>query len=218
LFHLQRFDPRILYNPVELPEKDNSSQPPGCRVVFTGSLAIKKGVIPLVRAWGEVIRVLPNAQLHLYGRDGKSPAGGSMREYLLSQLPDSVLASIVFHGHVTSEILREALRSAAVGVFPSFSEAFGLAPMECMAQGRPTIYSLRAGPGPELITDGENGLLIDPAKEAEIARAIIQVVSDADLATRLGAAGRRRIQESFSIEAIVRQNLAFYHDCVNHYS
>jgi len=218
LFRLRRFEPRILYNPVDLPEKDNSTQPPGRRVVFTGSLAIKKGVIPLVRAWGEVIRVLPNAQLHIYGRDGKSPAGGSMREYLQSQLPDSVLATIVFHGHVTSEILLEALRSAAVGVFPSFAEAFGLAPMECMAQGRPTIYSLRAGPGAELITDGENGLLIDPAKEAEIARAIIQVVSDADLATRLGAAGRRRIQESFSIEPIVRQNLAFYHDCVNHYS
>jgi glycosyltransferase involved in cell wall biosynthesis len=89
--------------------------------------------------------------------------------------------------------------------------------MECMAQGRPTIYSLRAS-GAELITDGENGLLIDPAKHTDIARAIIRLLRDSDLATRLGAAGRRRIQDSFSIGSVVRENLVFYHDCVNQYS
>jgi glycosyltransferase involved in cell wall biosynthesis len=118
----------------------------------------------------------------------------------------------VFHGGVSHDAILETLRSARVGVFPSFSEAFGVAPMECMAQGCPTIYS-RCSSGPELITDGEDGLLVNPANEKEIAQAIVRVLGNMDLSRRLGAAGRRRVQD-FSVGAVTENNVRFYQDCL----
>jgi glycosyltransferase involved in cell wall biosynthesis len=215
LFRLKKFEPKVLYNPVRIPAPGHGWSPSGCKVVFTGTLTAKKGVVHLVRAWPHVVHALPEAQLHLYGRDGKSPSGGSMQEYLLSQLPDSARHSIVFHGGVSNEVVLEALRSAQVGVFPSFSEAFGVAPIESMAQGCPTVYS-RLSSGPELITDGEDGLLIDPANEKQIAEAIIKVIGDRDLSKRLGIAGRFRA-ENFSVESLGRQNLAFYQQCLERF-
>src|SRR5579871_439561 len=84
-----------------------------------------------------------------------------------------------------------------------------------MAQGCPTIYS-RLSSGPELITDGEDGVLIDPANEQQIAGAIIRVIGDRTLAQRLGAAGRLRA-ENFSVETLARQNVAFYEHCLDRY-
>jgi glycosyltransferase involved in cell wall biosynthesis len=212
LFQLRHFEPKILYNPVKIPARLQSRVPAGSDVVFTGTLTAKKGIVHLVRAWPEVTRAFPAAQLHIYGRDGRSPAGGSMREYLLTQLPDSARSSVVFHGGVSHDVVLEALSSARVGVFPSFSEAFGLAPMESMAQGCPTIYS-RCSSGPELISDGEDGLLVDPANEKEIAQAIMRVLGDMDLSRRLGAAKHRRVQD-FSVETVTENNVRFYQDCL----
>jgi glycosyltransferase involved in cell wall biosynthesis len=215
LFGLRRFEPEILYNPVQIPAETQSRRPSGSDVVFTGTLTLKKGVLHLLRAWPDVARSFPRAQLHLYGRDGKSPVGGSMSDYLRAQLPNSVRRSVIFHGGVSHETVLEALGSAGVGVFPSFSEAFGVAPMESMAQGCPTIYS-RLSSGPELITDGVDGLLVDPANVKEITQALVRVLGDSGLANRLGNAGRRRV-ENFSVQALARRNLAFYQQCMDRY-
>jgi glycosyltransferase involved in cell wall biosynthesis len=216
LFRLGRFAPKILYNPVEVPSRNDHWRPMGNRVVYTGTLVAKKGVIPLIRAWSEVVRAVPDAELHLYGRDGRSPSGGSMREHLLAQVPESLRGSLVFHGHVPHPDILEGLRSARVGVFPSFSEAFGVAPLESMAQGCPTICSSRTS-GPELLSDGVHGLLVDPANEGDIARAILQVLRDPALACRLATAGYRRVKETFAVEAVTRRNIAFYRSCVGQY-
>jgi glycosyltransferase involved in cell wall biosynthesis len=213
LFDLKRFEPKILYNPLPSSEKFTGRLPIGQRVVFTGTLVAKKGVVHLVRAWPMVIQAFPDAQLHVYGRDGRSPAGGSMREYLTAQLPAGARPSVVFHGAVPHDMVLQALRTARLAVFPSLSEAFGVAPMESMSQGCPTIYTRRAS-GPELITDGEDGLLIDPTNKNEIASAIARVLANADLARRLGAAGRKRAQD-FSVELIARKNVDFYHHCMS---
>lgn len=216
LFGLEHFEPKILYNPVAYPENGNIERPAGFQVVFTGTLTAKKGVIPLIHAWSDVVRAFPKAELHLYGRDGKSPDRRSMREYLVAQLPDSARASVTFHGHVPYETVVEALASANVGVFPSFSEACGVAPLESMAQGCPTIYSLRAS-GPELVIDGKDCLLVDPANEKDIAKAIIRLLGNPDLARRISAEGRKRVKDAFSVDAAVMKNIAFYQDCVKQY-
>jgi glycosyltransferase involved in cell wall biosynthesis len=59
--------------------------------------------------------------------------------------------------------------------------------------------------GPQLITDGDDGLLVD---EAEIARAIMRMLSDSALARRISVAGHRRVQD-FAAESIARKNVAF---------
>ncbi len=106
-----------------------------------------------------------------------------------------------------------ALSHARVAVYPSFAEAFAIAPLEAMAVGCPTIYSTR-GSGPELITAGRDGLLIDPAREDELAAAILRVLDDDGLARSLGEAGHARVRSDFSLEDFVERNVAYYASCI----
>ncbi|HEU4463877.1 MAG TPA: glycosyltransferase family 4 protein [Gemmatimonadota bacterium] len=216
LFGLPLAGVAILHNAVELrPPPPEAGRLAG-RVVFTGRLTAKKGVEPLVRAWPLVLARVPDAELHLFGRDAPSGRNGSMRAFLESIVADRPDPRVVFHGHVDRDAIATALEGASVAVFPSFAEAFAFAPMEAMAAGCPTISS-RRGSGPELVVDGRDGLLVDPAEPRQIADAIVRLLADGGLRRRLGMAGRRRIEESFSLPGLVRGSEAFYRDAIERF-
>jgi len=161
----------VIYNPIEA-TADSTVRPrrrPAENVVFSGTLASKKGVVELLQAWPAVMARNPHAKLHLYGKDGKAPGGGSMQAYLSRIAGEGFGRTVFFHGHVTRDEVLAATANAAVAVYPSFAEAFAFAPLEAMASACPTIYSKR-GSGPELIRDGKDGILIDPSKPADITR------------------------------------------------
>jgi glycosyltransferase involved in cell wall biosynthesis len=216
LFDLPVAEAPILHNAVELrPLPPEDGRLPG-RVVYSGRLTPKKGVEPLVRAWPGVLARVPEAELHLFGRDAPIGRNRSMRallETMVADLPDS---RVVFHGHVNRDALATALDSASVAVFPSFAEAFAFAPMEAMGAACATISS-RRGSGPELVVDGRDGLLVDPADPGQIAAAIVRLLTDVDLRRRLGIAGRRRIEESFSLPHLVRGSETFYRDAIERF-
>jgi glycosyltransferase involved in cell wall biosynthesis len=215
LFRL-RSDPTILHSPVEVPVATPLTTRSKNQVVFTGTLTAKKGILALIKAWPRITGRYKDAELHIFGKDRPLATGGSMQAFLLAQINGHPKESVHFYGHVTRDKIFQALQTARLAVFPSYAESFALAPMEAMACGCPTVYTRRTG-GPELIEDGENGLLVDPEQTDEIADAVIRLLSDDDLAKRLGDAGRRRIEENFSIPALLAQNEAFYRHCLTHF-
>ena len=216
LFGLPGTGPRVVYNSTAFTTTPHEAVRVPGSVVFSGTLTPKKGVISLIRAWSSVVKECPNAQLQMFGKEGLTDSGGSMQEYLVAQLSPAIRHTVHFLGHVEVRRLRSALQSAKVAVFPSYSEAFALAPMEAMAEGCPTIYSSR-GSGAELIDDGRDGLLVDPDDPRDIADAIVKVLRDDKLAAALGSAGRRRIEEHFSPSAMLAQHVDFYLECVRSY-
>jgi glycosyltransferase involved in cell wall biosynthesis len=215
LFRLNPGEPvRVLYNPVE--EIGNGS---GDRsrnqVVFTGKVTPKKGVVSLIKAWPDVLAACPTAELHLYGA-GKDRQVPLMKEFLLSLIPQEFRGGISFHGHVDRATVWAALQTARLAVFPSFAEAFAIAPLESMSCSCPTIYS-RRGSGPELIRDGIDGLLTDPDRPEEISAAIVRLLKDDDLARRLGEAGHTTVLNRFSVNKVLPQNESFYAECIARY-
>lgn len=214
LFGLENGPEAILYNPVNLPSRvpPFESRKPG-KIVFTGTLTPKKGIIPLIDAWAVVHRDFPWAELHLYGKDGRAADGQSMQSFLQKRLPDTAAPSVHFHGHVHREALYEALASARAAVFPSYSEGFAWAPLEAMANACPTIYSC-LGSGSELIVDRRDGILIDPNQPAQIADAILGLLRDDAAAYRFSEAGRTRILDAFTLDKLVPVNEAFYSNLI----
>lgn len=195
---------QVVYNAIEVPPRRSVGSRSRHQVVFSGTLTRKKGIGTLMRAWPAVLAAVPEAELHVYGKSTADTAprfteGGR---------------GIVWHGHVSRAELLEALGLARVAVFPSYAEAFAMAPLEAMACGCPTIYT-RRGSGPELAEDGQEVLLVDPDDHDEIARTILRVLTDDDLASRLGEAGRMAVQGRFSLEALVHENETFYRACLN---
>jgi glycogen synthase len=212
LFGLRRPVDAILYNPIEHLPANDAPRPSSETVVFTGTLVEKKGVVSLVRAWHEVIRRRPAARLHLYGKDGRLASGHSVQCRLEDMLEEH-RASVEFHGHVDRGTILAALRTARLAVFPSYAEAFALAPLEAMACGCPTIGT-RLGSGPELITPEVDGLLVDPDHPHELSQAILRLLEDNALAERLGTAGRHRVTTTFSVDRLLAENVAFYRRCL----
>jgi glycosyltransferase involved in cell wall biosynthesis len=206
----------IIYNPVPIPDKLDTQERDPYRVVFGGTLNVNKGILSLIEAWPQVKTRHATAHLHVHGKDWRCDDGVMMRDHIKRRYPPETLESIVFHGMVTRQELAEAFRSASVAVFPSKVEAFGLAPAEAMAWGCPTIYT-RSACGPEVIDHDKDGLLINPDSVTEIAGAINRLLDDRAFAARLGAAGRQKVLERFSLPVLIPQNEAFFASAVEQF-
>lgn len=98
---------------------------------------------------------------------------------------------------------------AAAFVCPSVYEPFGLINLEAMACERPVVAS-RVGGIPEVVADGETGFLVPPGDPQALAAAIRRLLADPPLAARMGAAGRKRVEELFTWRAVARTTLAAY--------
>jgi glycosyltransferase involved in cell wall biosynthesis len=214
LFRLPQGPDAVLYNPIVTPAAITPyAHRSTATVVFTGTLTRKKGIVSLFDAWPTIAARRPDARLHVYGKDHRPSSGRSMQETLLEQLPERVRGSVRFHGHVTREVLLQALDRATVAVFPSYSDACPYSALEAMAAGCPTVYTSRTC-GPEIIRDGIDGLLADPDRPQDIAEAVLSLLDRPALAVRVSEAGRARVREGFALEALLEDNLRFFQDVV----
>ncbi|HEU4628921.1 MAG TPA: glycosyltransferase family 4 protein [Gemmatimonadaceae bacterium] len=214
LFGLEGPSAAVLYNAVELPRLTGLARD-AHRVVFAGTLTVKKGILALADAWPLVRAVSPAAELHVCGKDMPDESGRSTAALLHERLGES--AGLHIHGHLAREALLRELETARVAVFPSLAEAFAMAPLEAMACGTATVYTTR-GSGAEVIDDGRTGLLVEPTHAEQLAGAILRLLTDDRLAARLGAAGREHVRARFAIDTVARENEAFYERCVTDFA
>jgi glycosyltransferase involved in cell wall biosynthesis len=91
----------------------------------------------------------------------------------------------------------------------SHMEGLGTSLLDAMAFARPVVATA-AGGIPEAIEDGVNGRLAPPRDAAALGQALLAVLGDEQLRSRMGAAGRRRYEERFTAEKMVEATLAAY--------
>jgi glycosyltransferase involved in cell wall biosynthesis len=102
------------------------------------------------------------------------------------------------------------LARCRVGVVASVgSEAVSRAALEWMAAGRPVVAS-RVGCLPDLVIEGETGFLVPPANPRALAQALARFLQEPGLAERMGAAGRRRFDEKFSLGRFADETESLY--------
>ncbi len=161
-------------------------------VVSVGRLHWVKDQATLVRAFAEVRRHHPQARLVLVG-------DGPEREALVFLVDQLGLGdSIELTGSVPPDRVREQLETATVAVCSSRSEGTSNAVLEAMALGVPVV-STRAGGMPEVLVDGQNSLLCPVGDPGSLSTAIDRVLSDPDLALRLGRAGRETVTKGHDV-------------------
>jgi glycosyltransferase involved in cell wall biosynthesis len=198
----------VIYNGV-LPDNfygdnENSSN----TVVFAGTLAEKKGILSLILAWREVISKIPTARLIVCGKGGKSTL---MK--VNENLSDETRKTIDFKGFIEKDKLSQIYRNASCAIFPSYAESFSMAPLESMRVGCPTIYTERASGG-ELITNGVDGLLIDPDDLEGIADAILFMLNNPTKAKQMGRNGVKTIRDKFNISSVADEHLKLYYNLI----
>ncbi|QEM48176.1 glycosyltransferase family 4 protein [Mycolicibacterium grossiae] len=150
-------------------------------LLFVGRLHPQKGVDTLIRAMAD----LPTAQLAIAG-DGPDRA---QLERLAERL--GVADRIRFLGFVAHDDVPALMRRGDVFVMPSRYEELGTAIIEAMACGLPVVAS-RVGGIPNLVADGDTGLLTPPGDAPALAAALRRVLTEPGLAGKLGAEARAR--------------------------
>jgi glycosyltransferase involved in cell wall biosynthesis len=103
----------------------------------------------------------------------------------------------MFTGH--REDVADLLRAADMLVLPSPAEHFGRVLIEAMALEVPVIACDRAGPS-EIVVHGSSGLLVQPGSAEQIADAIASLAADPERRRLLGEAGRRRVEQNYTME------------------
>ena len=100
---------------------------------------------------------------------------------------------------------------AAFDVFllPSLHEGFGLVLLEAMSRRVPIIAS-RVGAIPEIVVDGETGILVEPRNVDQLGGAMTRLLNDRALRKYMGLLGAARLEEHFSVEKMVDGTLAIY--------
>ena len=105
--------------------------------------------------------------------------------------------------------VRELLATAHLFVLASISEGLPLSVLEAMAAGLPVVASAVGGL-PELVVDGETGLLVPPRDSKALATAVSQLLDNGELRRRFGAAGRSRAKALFDLPRFHRAHLELY--------
>jgi len=171
------------------------------RILFVGRLVKRKGLTHLIEAVGHLPADL-HARLTVIG-------DGPERAALSEQVRTSGLDSLVdFRGRVPASALQEAYAASDVFVLQAIvdaggdTEGLGVVLLEAMSYGVPVVAS-EIGGITDIIENGESGLLLPPADVDLLASTLERLARDPALATRLGAAGERRVRAAFGWPEII---------------
>lgn len=116
-----------------------------------------------------------------------------------------------FYGEVSEEDLRQSYHAHDIYVSPNHLQSWGLAVFEAMASGLPVVVSRTAGAS-EILTHGENALLVDPKSPEQIAHAIKHLIDDPQLYVKMARAGRTFTEDQVSWEHCAKKTLAVFQD------
>ncbi len=182
----------------------------GLLVGYYGHLTPWKGVVHLVRGFGDVAAAVPEAYL-VIARTGYGTEEPVLREEIMRL---GIADRVIFFGRLDPAFLA---RACDIGVVPAVA-AVGTAVfpnvlLECLASGLPTVAT-SVPTVSEVIADGEDGLLVPPADAGALGRAIFRLLTDSGLRASVGRAGREAALRRFNWDTIAAQTSQVYAEVV----
>jgi L-malate glycosyltransferase len=165
----------------------------------------RKNVAALIRAFGVLRQFRPDTVLRLVGS-----GLGAADELAVWARDRGLDTSVEFVGPVDHEVIPRHLADADVFVHTSLEEAHPISVCEAMQAGLPIIGGRRSGGVPWTLDRGRCGLLVDVRDPRAVADGMLRLLSEPELAARLGIAARSRAVNAFGPDAVVHGYLAAY--------
>lgn len=175
-------------------ERLSAGHPDAPLMIYVGRLSFEKRLEWLHAAMTR----LPEARLAFVG---SGPAEGFLRKRFEG-------TRTVFTGYMSGDELAQAYASADVFAFPSDTETLGFVAMEAMASGVPAVGA-DAGGIPDVIQDGQNGLLFEPGNLDDLTAKLDRLLSDEELRSRLAREARLSM-EGWSWRAATEKLVDYY--------
>ena len=157
-------------------------------LLFLGLLGKNKGIYDLL----ECIR---DHKVEFQGKLKLYIGGNGEIEHVKQLIKEYGIADIViFEGWVSGDKKIELLNKSDAYILPSYKEGLPISILEAMSYGMP-IISTPVGGIPEIVSNGENGYLVEPGNKEDIYKAIMSLLNDADLRNRMGRISLSRVGE-----------------------
>ena len=179
-------------------------------LIFVGRITRQKGLPVLLRAAPELVA---EAQLVLLAGLADTPEQLAEVTELVDGLRASRSGVLWIPEMLAKHEVIQLLSHATVFACPSVYEPLGIVNLEAMACGTAVVAS-RTGGIPEVVADGETGLLVPPGEPAPLAAALNALLTDPGRAAQLGQTGRKRAVSEFSWAAIAARTAALYDQLV----
>jgi glycosyltransferase involved in cell wall biosynthesis len=209
-------DCRVLYTGLELSSFESpaseraDSAENRLQILHAGTIQPRKGQVRLVDAVASVASELPPFRLAFAG--DAPPGHESYRRELVERVADSQIdESVDLLGYRTD--MPALLGDSDIVVLPSTSEGLPRVVLEAAAAGTPCVATNSGGAG-EIITDGENGFLVDIGDTDALADRILTLARDETLRTSMGQQARRTIEERFTVDRYVAEFEQFLRETV----
>ncbi len=175
-------------------------------LLHAGRFAPYKGTEFILDAIPSIVERHPEVHFVFIGQ------GSTMKGLETRARRNGLAAATTFGGFVDPALMPSAYASAyAVLHTATWPEPFARGPVESLAAGTPVIATATGGT-PEIVRDGETGLLIPPFDADAIARAADRLLDNRSLRDNLGAAGRSEVHSRFAIDGQIEQYLAAYRE------
>ena len=185
----------------ETPSNCNNKQ-----AIIVGRFNSAKGYNYLIDAWREVHKSHPDWIINIFG-------SGEYEEMVRKQINDNGLQDVIIMNNPTDHIMEEYLKSS-IYVMSSVFEGFAMVLLEAMACGLPCVsFDCPYGPR-NVITDGEDGFLVDYLNSEALAKSICKLIEDEKLRKQMGQNGRKNVL-SYSRETIMPQWVSLFESIIN---
>ncbi len=179
---------------------------PGYRLVWVGRMSPVKGLIYLLKALPDILKVFPETTLMLIG-------DGPLRRELEDMAEDlNVKSALHFVGFADHESVAEYLAEADLFILPSLSEGLPLAVLEAMSTGLPVVATAVGGVSELVVTESPEatGLLVPAADSVALGEAVVYIFGHPDEARQMGYNGRVRIEKKFTWSSVARLTIELY--------
>ena len=194
---------RTIYSVFEPPQLSGNREVLRGLLQFSGELVITvgrlvpwKGFPALISLMPKLKSAFPRVRLFIVG---SGPEQGILEKLITKK---RLAETVALGGSLPHNVLMRYLEAADVFVLNSHYEGFSHQLLEAMAVGVPVIAT-RAGGNEELITDGVNGILVNPDDEKAIEAAVRKILSDSALRARLTKAAGETVR-SFTVERMLK--------------
>ena len=201
---------------VDVPAENVRSNTGATTIAYIGNLFESKGILNFLRSAVIISLACPEARFAVAGVWGADKekvnreAERIIEEARLEQ-------KIEFLGPVTGERLKDFYLSTDVLIFPSMYpyEGCPLIIIDALGFGIPVISSKGIGAIPEMISDGTDGFLVDPANPQEIADKAVMLINDPHLRTEIGKAGRKKYEDEFTKDKNISNIIRTFEDALS---
>jgi len=196
----------VIHNGVSVPSETRAKSEGPTTFLFLGNLGSGKGVLDLVEATRRLLETGEDCRVLIAGNETE---GGEVERLLTTVQQNGLSSHIDYLGVISGSAKDETMRSADVIVLPSYAEGLPMALLEGMAYGL-AVLSTNVGGIPELVSEGRDGILIEPGDIDALARAMHKLSADKLLAEHMGRAARQKIINEYSMPAMTSKLSQLY--------